>query len=127
MTKVLKPYSKKEDNLILSNVNKSPDNLAKSFEVSAKEILDKFKISRSPKGISQRYYHIRRTSNKVLELKGKNTVRKNTKNIPRSLKKDIVDNTLLDTLVKSLTTKEKIKLIIKLVFFVVFVFYCMVY
>ena len=114
MTKVLKPYSKKEDNLILSNINKSPDNLAKSFEISAKEILNKFNIARSPKGISQRYYHIRRTSNKVLELKGKNTVEKNTKNIPRSLKKDIVDNTLLDTLVKSLTTKEKIKLIIKL-------------
>lgn len=114
MTKVLKPYSKKEDNLILSNVNKSPDNLAKSFEISANEILNKFKISRSPKGISQRYYNIKKTSDKVLELKGRNTVEKNTKNIPRNLKKDIVDNTLLDTLVKSLTTKEKIKLIIKL-------------
>ena len=114
MTKNLKPYSKKEDNIILSNVSKFPSNLAKSFEISAKEILDKLEINRSTKGISQRYYHIRRTSNKVLELKGKTTVEKNTKNIPRNLKKDIVDNTLLDTLVKSLTTKEKIKLIIKL-------------
>lgn len=114
MTKVLNPYSKKEDNIILSNVSKSPDNLAKSFDISAKEILDKLKIVRSSNSISQRYYYIRRTSDKVLELKGINTVEKNTKNIPRSLKKDIIDNTLLDTLVKSLTTKEKIKLIIKL-------------
>ncbi|MCA9381624.1 Myb-like DNA-binding domain-containing protein [Candidatus Dojkabacteria bacterium] len=95
-----KKFTSEEDNIIINNIKKYPNNLSFSFEVSSKTL-----TNRSVDSISLRYYKNLKKNHKIFGVGSSLGIVINTKNTVRPPDKTVKQ--LVIELFKKMTEQEK--------------------